>query len=252
MNRNQPFGSLMGLLLLGLLGCGSPSPEDLVRQQIWTGELLRLADDQPLSPIQLRFVGADTVLIYANALYGAGRDTLRLARLSLADSTLHAQNDTQQLIRRLYYAEPDSGQTQAPLVFVGPDHYAQLWPDTAADRSRPPSFYRHQPVPLEARKYLHGTWVGEVEMNDPAHAFWIQLLFGGVKQRLVFHEGQQVEVNLHMGWFGTEGHGTHPYTWAGDSLVIHTKDKPAVFGLSTDGRKLCLQADKITLCLRPQ
>ena len=61
------------LIVLILVGC-SKNP---INDRIWYGNLYRTADDSLLSHVCLRYTG-DTLEVYADAVFGAGKESLIL------------------------------------------------------------------------------------------------------------------------------------------------------------------------------
>jgi hypothetical protein len=239
---NTFFFKIMLLVIL-LASC---KPEEKIKGRTWEGKLYRRDDDQELSEVKLK-MSNDSLFVFANAIFGSGRDTLVLSHTLAKDSGFSyrygiGMDETIDFI--LDYKVNDN---REGLFIYNQDFYMVL-EVAQVDIFQPNQldYYWNKPVPFISYMYLEGTYQGTVEWETQLFDMFSDSAIGPIKIKIVFLEGFQLKVFSRAMWFN-ESH-IFPYTIVGD--MIYCKGFPKGLQVVDRGRKLISQDEEMNLVMR--
>jgi len=178
-------------LLLSLLLSSCSQPLDEIKDRTWTGELIRKSDDKPLSLVKLK-MKADTLYIFANAIFGSQNDTLLMQKFDKSDSTLtYVSPNGDNFSLRIKYNETKNSKT---LLFIGNDFYINL-SQSIQNLTLPGAldFYQDKIVPRESYMYLDGAYQGKMEMENQLSNMYLEQM-GGFTFKFVFMDNNKIRI----------------------------------------------------------
>lgn len=243
---------MMFLAVMILFSCCS-KPYGKVKNKVWEGQIYRSRDDKELSDVVLK-MGDDTLLVYANAIFGAGNDTLLQAGYDEKDSVFTFRNQKGENFQFKLVVEPDS--KNPGLYFVGPDYYMVLRESSINLNDKYAlSFYRDMDVPRDANMYLDGAYEGEVEMENQFSDLFLAGI-GGISVKIVFIDHFKLKIyikSLLVDMFSGSAKPQYEivdYKILGNKLIFqHNKSKAKNIEVRNNGETLVLATDKMNVVM---
>lgn len=243
---------IMSLIFTVLLSSCS-KPYNMVLNKTWEGQLYRIDDDKELSDIRLR-MSNDSLLVYANAIFGAANDTLLLVKYEAKDSTFTYKNNSgDNFSFQFKYAK--NGKEER-LCLIGTDYCIVLKiSEIDLSSNTALAFYLNVDVPSQAYMYLDGAYEGEIEMENQFANLYLAGI-GGISVKLVFIDNFKVKVYLKSLFVDMFSGSTKPnyeivnYKVTGNKLILNrNKAKAQTIEVRNNGETLVLATDKVNVIM---
>lgn len=175
----------------------SCSPGERIKGKTWEGKLYRQSDGKELSEAKLK-ISNDSLYLYANAVFGAGNDTLVLVHANRQDSVYTYRSMTGgEYTVSLSYTVKKTGETSAEYLYVTDverDFYLILHPALLDIRTAGAlDFYNNRTVPRESYKYLDGVYEGEFKTDDFFESLAL-LESGGMSFKIIFESDSELQL----------------------------------------------------------
>jgi hypothetical protein len=236
------------LAMLFVSGCGKQDT-DILKENVWQGNIYRVKDDKNLSPVTFK-INNDTLLIYANAIFGKENDTLLITELT--DSSMKMKSSNGQLFYVKYQLQKNKENKSANnynLFVFGNDFYMVTAP-SPYKLSEPGllDYYCKCTVPRKAYLYLDGTYEGYVDWESSYMDYFSAEMMGEIRYKLIFLDNHKVKTIMKTVF--QPDVTVRNYYIKGDSLIVTYKNKRMGFKIKDYGYTLEMQTDEWDLTLR--
>lgn len=225
----------------------SCEPEEKIKGRIWEGLLYRNDDNKELSEVKLK-LSHDTLYVFANAIFGAERDTLVLFHSIPKDSSFSYRYGTGKDETIEFLLEYRVKEKEEHLLLYNPEFNMVLRPyEFDVWQPKQLDFYLNKPVPLMAYLYLDGTYEGKVEWENQLLDLFSDASMGPMKFKYTFMNDFRVRVfSSAMGFNDSK---VYTYTISGDK--IYCRGFPdAGLQVVDRGQRLVCQDEEMNLIMR--